>query len=753
MADAKIPLTFRIYKGDTFVREETLTQAVIKVGKLSSSHLRLDDDSVSRMHAVIEVTGPGDVSIIDLGSTKGTFVNGQKVNKAKLQSGDAITLGDTKIEVTVGAAEEADDEAPTMVQAQPGESDAVIASTPKPAAPAPAAASTVAPPTPAVAPPTPAVAPPPGIAPPPGMYGSAAAAAPAPQFGMDAMADDLAGARAVEVAAMLGDSVVDVKHVMDPKVKKVSSVTYGMFAAGALLLVLAAASFTISVSNAKFNKKAKHHWTEPPSKDGKGGGLGRPLHEFRPRRLSLAYDWMAFGGLFGGLFFITFGMVRYRNEKKSPFYKIGRGSGVDFATDAAPMEEFPMVAPLGDDFVFNFAQGMDGEMIFEGQSTPLSELQAAGRARPSTTAAGALEVSIPPKARFRVKAGNNTFIVSSVPRPRTQPTPLFATVESRAMAYFAGSLIVHMGFWALLRTIPPDPRALALDLGSNEGRLTKSSSKAQEDPKQEEDEKLDNKDDESGGTGTAMALDEGKMGKKESNRAEGQYKMKKTSDDPQLAKKNAMEQARTQGVAGALRAMQGDAFASITGSGDFSSGLDDDNVYGGLLGDAPGEMQGGFGFGRSGFGPGGGGTGWGTIGTGRYGTIGHGSGTGSGYGAGSGRGGMRGRKSLSPNVKIGQATATGDLDKSIIRRYIRRKRSRIKYCYEKQLSVKENLKGTVVTNFTISPTGAVISSRAKGVSGAVANCVASVISTIQFPKPRGGGLVQVRYPFHFRPTR
>jgi hypothetical protein len=35
MAGAKVPITFRIYKGDTFVREETLTQPVIKVGKLS----------------------------------------------------------------------------------------------------------------------------------------------------------------------------------------------------------------------------------------------------------------------------------------------------------------------------------------------------------------------------------------------------------------------------------------------------------------------------------------------------------------------------------------------------------------------------------------------------------------------------------------------------------------------------------------------------------------------------------------------
>ena len=71
MAGAKIPLTFRIHKGDELLREETLSQPVIKVGKLSSSHLRLDDESVSRMHAVIEVSAADDISIIDLGSTKG----------------------------------------------------------------------------------------------------------------------------------------------------------------------------------------------------------------------------------------------------------------------------------------------------------------------------------------------------------------------------------------------------------------------------------------------------------------------------------------------------------------------------------------------------------------------------------------------------------------------------------------------------------------------------------------------------------
>ncbi|MDD9971569.1 MAG: FHA domain-containing protein, partial [Myxococcales bacterium] len=85
-AGVPVPITFHIFHGDQVVRSETLEQDVIKIGKLESSHLRIDDEGVSRMHSVVEVSGPGEVYIIDLGSASGTIVNGQKVNKTKLES-------------------------------------------------------------------------------------------------------------------------------------------------------------------------------------------------------------------------------------------------------------------------------------------------------------------------------------------------------------------------------------------------------------------------------------------------------------------------------------------------------------------------------------------------------------------------------------------------------------------------------------------------------------------------------------------
>ena len=165
-----------------------------------------------------------------------------------------------------------------------------------------------------------------------------------------------------------------------------------------------------------------------------------------------------------------------------------------------------------------------------------------------------------------------------------------------------------------------------------------------------------------------------------------------------------------------------------------------------------GELEGGWGFGTTGTGPGGGcGAGWGTIGTGRYGTIGHGSGYGTSYGCGGG--GMRSRNTAVPSISIGQPTVKGDLDKAIIRRYIKRNIQKLMYCYEKQLLVKPKLKGTVTIDFTIGVDGKVSASSAAGMKDKdVESCVASVVKGIEFPKPKGGADVTVAYPLTYKPT-
>jgi hypothetical protein len=189
------------------------------------------------------------------------------------------------------------------------------------------------------------------------------------------------------------------------------------------------------------------------------------------------------------------------------------------------------------------------------------------------------------------------------------------------------------------------------------------------------------------------------------------------------------DDTRTAGILGTT-ALHGPV-ASLTGTGDLSSGFDDTNIDGGLMGDAN-DPDSGFGI-RSGGG-----------GTGRYGTIGRG-------GSGSGRGATHGHSAV-PTVSIGQPSAAGDLDKAIIRRYVKRNISKISYCYEKQLLDKPGIKGTIATQFFIDAEGHVASATASGVDPDVASCVAGVIKTIEFPKPKGGGAVRVTYPFVFQPA-
>lgn len=62
------------------------------IGSNSKADITLSDDVVSRKHAKITVQGDT-VSLEDLGSTNGTFVNGTKITKTSVSTDDAILVG------------------------------------------------------------------------------------------------------------------------------------------------------------------------------------------------------------------------------------------------------------------------------------------------------------------------------------------------------------------------------------------------------------------------------------------------------------------------------------------------------------------------------------------------------------------------------------------------------------------------------------------------------------------------------------
>jgi diguanylate cyclase (GGDEF)-like protein len=66
------------------------------IGRSHRADIRIDDDSISRMHVKLALNGTT-VSIEDLGSSNGTLVNGGRIASDQLRDGDKIRVGETTI--------------------------------------------------------------------------------------------------------------------------------------------------------------------------------------------------------------------------------------------------------------------------------------------------------------------------------------------------------------------------------------------------------------------------------------------------------------------------------------------------------------------------------------------------------------------------------------------------------------------------------------------------------------------------------
>jgi hypothetical protein len=85
-----------------------LMGAMTILGRDDAADIILDDPGISRRHSEIRVTtdGPHFVATIrDLGSTNGTFVNGDRITSEHLHEGDRVTVGRTTVTYRGGRAD------------------------------------------------------------------------------------------------------------------------------------------------------------------------------------------------------------------------------------------------------------------------------------------------------------------------------------------------------------------------------------------------------------------------------------------------------------------------------------------------------------------------------------------------------------------------------------------------------------------------------------------------------------------------
>ena len=83
------------HRGATYTLSNVLT-----IGRLEDNDIMIDDDSfISSHHARIEIRQEG-TWVVDLGSTNGCYVNGQRVaDERSVRKGDRIQVGSTVLEM------------------------------------------------------------------------------------------------------------------------------------------------------------------------------------------------------------------------------------------------------------------------------------------------------------------------------------------------------------------------------------------------------------------------------------------------------------------------------------------------------------------------------------------------------------------------------------------------------------------------------------------------------------------------------
>ncbi len=89
-----------MFKADGSRREFALPAGATVVGRKNSCGLRIPLTSVSRQHCEFRVEGAG-VTLRDLGSSNGTYRNGERVQEAGLSAGDTVVVGPVQFTLTV----------------------------------------------------------------------------------------------------------------------------------------------------------------------------------------------------------------------------------------------------------------------------------------------------------------------------------------------------------------------------------------------------------------------------------------------------------------------------------------------------------------------------------------------------------------------------------------------------------------------------------------------------------------------------
>lgn len=92
-----------VIRGATAGARYALEDDETEIGRHPDSHIFLDDVTVSRRHAKVTTSGIGQYVLSDAGSLNGTYLDGERVERAPLSEGAQIQVGKFRLVFVIGA--------------------------------------------------------------------------------------------------------------------------------------------------------------------------------------------------------------------------------------------------------------------------------------------------------------------------------------------------------------------------------------------------------------------------------------------------------------------------------------------------------------------------------------------------------------------------------------------------------------------------------------------------------------------------
>jgi pSer/pThr/pTyr-binding forkhead associated (FHA) protein len=735
MSQNSVILRFEIVRSGEVVRTEELDQDVIKIGKLASSHLRLDDPNASRIHAVVEKGSDGSYSVIDLGSASGTFVNGEKVTKATISAGDELQFGDTVVRVEfIDAGQTADADLEFG-----GASDATVVTG--------------------------------GMEETPDQDHQQADSPGSPQIQQEAGGADQHNAQAQQ-SLQGGQQDGQQQAEQEPITLEDGSVVYPYSQQGYYDEQNNYIPYWYDAQG-EYHPGYGYHddsgdWQVAQGyydPDGEWIATEQPVGFVdQSQSDARAYNGPSDSDIYQEEFFEGSGgdtlevalvwsdhVLSVTSFPEPRTVTIGPDRENDFVIEDAAVGQdisFPFIACRAGSYFLTFTQAMSGFIQDGDKRYSLSEAIEQGVAKASPDAPSAYEVPIGSRTSARVDIGATTFLVHFTDMPAVIGGGL--AMDTEPLPYLAASAAAHILLLLLAMTLPDDAKSLDLDGFQADDRFVEMMMK----PEQEEEEEPDWLDDQGDEEEAAKHKgEEGASGKEDAEPDDKRMAIEGPPDNQDMELKKAKDTEAAMD-AGVMKVFNSNQVSSMWGDSSQSVGSDAIHALGNLDGDSAGEARGFGGLGVAGAGRGGGGVSERGIGMANVGTAGRGGGGRGGSGYGQGAGNLGEKDDKMPTVIPGRPLVTGSLDKEIIQRVIRKHRREIAFCYEQALQKNKTLAGRVKVKFTISGTGDVIAALVqKGSStlkdSSVHSCMSSKIRRWVFPEPKGGGIVVVNYPFNF----